>query len=223
MKAYINPDFFEFFKKLAANNHKEWFDANRNAYETSVKKPFENLVDALLAEFTKTQKDLQGVQAKDCIFRINRDVRFSKDKSPYKLNRSAIISAGGKKEMHAKGFYLELGPGECAFYAGVYMPDKESITGIRNAISGNMKAFEKLISAPAFVKAFGEVHGDRQKRVDAALKEAAVVQPLILNTQFYIKHNFSEKTACSKGFVDYIRELADTALPFNSFLYKAMQ
>jgi uncharacterized protein (TIGR02453 family) len=88
---YFEKDYFEFFKELAANNHKEWFDVNRSRYHSSVKEPFDKFIADLITEVHKIDKKIE-IAPKDAIFRINRDIRFSKDKTPYKLNRSAIIS-----------------------------------------------------------------------------------------------------------------------------------
>src|SRR5690606_4197407 len=95
--AYFTSDFIEFFKELAANNNKEWFDENRERYQKNVKIPFEKFVAALMAELKKDDPELTG-DPKKAIFRINRDIRFAKDKTPYKLNRSAAISKYGKKD-----------------------------------------------------------------------------------------------------------------------------
>ena len=99
MSTYFSPDFLQFFKELAANNHKEWFDENRKRYETVVKKPFEVFVQHAIDEMAKLDPRLSELDPKKCIFRINRDIRFSKDKAPYKLNRSAAISVGGRNDM----------------------------------------------------------------------------------------------------------------------------
>lgn len=222
MKKYLSEDFFNFFKKLAANNHRDWFEANRNQYENAVKKPFENLVDALLSEISKTDKRFQGVQARDCIFRINRDVRFSKDKSPYKLNRSAILAPGGKKDLHPLGFYLELGPESCGFYAGVYMPDTADLLAIREHIAQNLKEFSAIISDPDFKKQFGEVLGEKQKRLDIKFKNASEKQPLLFNKQFYIHHEFPEKKAMGSGIVEYLLKLHQSAHAYGEFLQVAL-
>lgn len=223
MKQFISEGFFDFFKKLAANNHKDWFDENKKWYETDVKKPFEQLVDALLEGMTKSDKSFGGVQAKDCIFRINRDIRFSKDKTPYKLNRSAVITPGGKKNIHARGFYFELGPEECAIYSGIYMPEKETLNAVRNYIAGHLKQFDAILENKEFKKNYGKVLGDKQKRLDPSLKEAAEKQPLIFNTQFYIMHEIPLKKVLSKDIVEYILEKEQICAPFNDFMAKAIQ
>ena len=95
--AYFDTDYLEFFKELAGNNHKEWFDIHRKRYEQSVKIPMQVFVKDLILALKRIDKEIQ-IEPKDAIFRINRDIRFSKDKSPYKLQSSAIISKYGKKD-----------------------------------------------------------------------------------------------------------------------------
>lgn len=116
---YFTPDYLEFFKELAANNHKEWFDVNRKRYQSVVRDPFKNFISELISVLSKSDPDL-SIEAKDAIFRINRDIRFSKDKTPYKLNNSALITPGGRKNKNHPGIYLEFGPEKMAFYGGIY-------------------------------------------------------------------------------------------------------
>lgn len=94
--AYFDENFLKFFKSLNKNNHKEWFDKNKSTYEASVKKPFEKLVADLIFKMQKLHPGFQ-CEVKDAVFRINRDIRFSKDKTPYKTNVSAVICHGGRK------------------------------------------------------------------------------------------------------------------------------
>jgi uncharacterized protein (TIGR02453 family) len=101
--SFFTADYLAFFKELAANNHKEWFDANRKRYETSVKEPFKAFTQHLIDELAKKEPAFKELKASDCIFRINRDIRFSKDKTPYKTQCSAVISPNGKKSSSIHG------------------------------------------------------------------------------------------------------------------------
>lgn len=222
MTKFINKDFYVFFKSLAANNNKEWFDANRKQYETTVKQPFEQLCQAILVEMAKRDKSYSFQQSKDVIFRINRDIRFSKDKTPYKLTRSALFSPGGKKDMNPSGFYLELGPGGNHYYAGVYMPERPELAKIRRHIANNGEAFQKLIAAKAFKESFGEVKGEKNKRLDSELREAAEKQALLYNTQFYIQHELSDEMCMSDQLVDELMRIQKIATPYLTFLTEAM-
>lgn len=156
MKTYFTPDYLKFYKELASNNNKDWFDANRERYHKSVKEPFEQFVNELIIAVQKKDKDI-NIGAKDCIFRINRDVRFSKDKTPYKIRSSAIVSPGGKKGKSNPGFYFELGPENVGIYGGAYFPDTDELLRIRTYIAKNLKTFEGLINDKKFRKYFGEL------------------------------------------------------------------
>lgn len=181
---YFTKDYIDFFKELAANNNKEWFDANKKRYAKGVKEPFEKFIGDLIAEVSKLNKEI-AITHKDAIFRINRDIRFSKDKTPYKTNRSAIISPKGRKDKSYPGMYIEAGPQHVRIYGGVYMPDKDQLYNIRERMAENPKAFEKLINDPEFKAVFGEVRGEQNKIVPKEFKDAASDYPFILNKQWY--------------------------------------
>ena len=182
--AWFTTDFNRFFRELAANNNKDWFDANRARYLRVVKEPFELFTAEMIARVAKIDRKVR-IEPKEAIFRINRDVRFSKDKAPYKLNRSALITAGGKKAMDIPGIYYELGPENVCIYGGAYMPDKESLFRIRTNIAKNPAKFKALCADKAFVKHFGAIQGDRNKVLPPEFKAAAIQEPLLFNKQFY--------------------------------------
>ncbi|MBS3912958.1 MAG: DUF2461 domain-containing protein [Bacteroidetes bacterium] len=218
MKALIKSDFFDFFKKLAANNNKDWFDANKKWYEEAVKLPFELLVSELIQAMEKRDKEYGMLQPKDCIFRINRDIRFSSDKTPYKTNRSALMAPGGRKHMSGKGFYLELGPESCGLYAGAYMPAKEDLYQMRLKIKNQSKKFRQILEDKTFVKTFGEIQGEKQKRLDTEFREAAENEPILFHKQLYIQHEFSEKEITGDDAVKRILDVAKLSEPFVNFL-----
>ncbi|MGV9012940.1 MAG: DUF2461 domain-containing protein [Flavobacteriales bacterium] len=182
--AWFSTDFNRFFKELAANNNKEWFDANRERYFRSVKEPFEAFTGEVIQRVAKLDPRIK-ITAKEAIFRINRDVRFSKDKAPYKLNRSALIAVGGRKDMQSPGIYYELGPEAVHIYGGAYMPDKVLLQQIRMRIANNPAKFKALCADKAFVKHFGTIQGERNKVMPPEFKTAAVKEPLLYNKQFY--------------------------------------
>ena len=181
---YLSKDYMEFFKELAANNSKDWFDVNRKRYKDSVKDPFDKFIKDLIAEVNKIDNNID-IEPKDAIFRINRDIRFSKDKTPYKLNRSAIISPKGRKDKAYPGLYLEVSPEHCRIYGGVYMPDKTQLYNIRETIVKNPKKLEKLMNDKDFKSTFGEVRGEKNKVIAKEFKEAAAYHEIIMNKQFY--------------------------------------
>lgn len=220
--AYFTKDYTEFLKDLAGNNNREWYHANKKRFETSVKQPFEEFITAVIERLKKHDKSLDGLEAKKCIFRIYRDVRFSKDKTPYKTQMSAVVAAGGRKDMDSVGVYLELTPEWVRVYAGMYMPDTEQKDRIRHYIADNAKEFDKLVSDKTFVKFFGKVHGEQNKTVPKELKEAAEKQPLILNKQWYYFSEMKPKEITNPKLVDLVEERYLASKPLSEFLAKAI-
>ncbi|MFD2570272.1 DUF2461 domain-containing protein [Spirosoma soli] len=150
----LQPTTLAFLSDLKANNNKPWFDANRPAYEAA-KADVVQLVAQLIEELGLVDPAIAEtpLQAKSCIFRINRDVRFSSDKSPYKTNFGAWFNKGGKK-LASAGYYLNIEPGNSFVAGGMYMPDPTVLTTIRQEIDYNLNEFEGLLNDPAFTKYF---------------------------------------------------------------------
>ena len=122
---------------------------NRKRYESNVKKAFENFISDLISTIQKHDKKIE-ITYKEAVFRINRDVRFSKDKTPYKMNRSAAIAAGGKKDHVNPGIYFEITPEHVRVYTGVFGPDKHQLLAIREEIADNLEEFDKIINEKKF-------------------------------------------------------------------------
>jgi len=220
-KAYFNQGFLDFFIELAAHNHKDWFDENRARYIRDVKNPFAEFITALIEKLKKVE-ELGDIDASDCIFRINRDIRFSKDKTPYKHQMSAAISKGGKKDMINPGLYIELGPEHLAIYTGMYMPDKELLHQVRLTIATNLKKFETIINQKDFKKVFEDVKGEKSKILPSELKEKAKEQALIFNKQFYLVHSTDPEIILDEKLLDYIVKNYQVAAAFNDFLKSAI-
>ncbi|MCC6720825.1 MAG: DUF2461 domain-containing protein [Bacteroidia bacterium] len=221
---YLTEKYKEFFKELAANNNSEWFNNNRKRYENDVKAPFYKLVADVLSEFSKIDKNLSETKFSDCIFRINRDIRFSKDKTPYKLQMSAAIAPGGRKNMSYPGFYFEINPIDINIYSGIYLADKNQLEAIRKHISANLPLFEKLINSSDFIEKFnGEILGEKQKRIDSKYKTAAQKQAIIFNKQFYFKKTLDEKFITKNNLPAIYKEYYNTSTPICNFLYKAIK
>lgn len=146
----------KFLKDLKKNNNKPWFDANRKAYEAA-KTDFAEFIDAVIQKHGKKDPSIAHLKAKDCMFRINRDVRFSKDKSPYKNNMGASISKGGKKSMTA-GYYFHLQPGESFTGGGLYMAMPDQLKNIRQEIDYNWKEFHSIINSKSFKTIYGDLY-----------------------------------------------------------------
>ena len=151
----------DFLSQLDDNNDRQWFEQNRVAYQTA-KAQFESLVDRVIAALQAIE-DLGDITAKDCVMRIHRDVRFSKDKSPYRTNMAAAIAAGGKKSPRMP-YYLHIAPHNQSFLAGgLYMPTSEQLTRFRAIIDHDAKSFKALLKRQTFKQLFGELSGEKLK------------------------------------------------------------
>lgn len=144
----IQSSTLKFLKDLKKNNNKPWFDANRSSYENA-KKDFEQFIQSVIDKHGKKDKTISSLKAKDCMFRINRDVRFSKDKSPYKTNLGAYINRGGKKSLFA-GYYFHCQPGEGFTGGGLWMPMPSELNKVRQEIDYNLNEFKKIIASKKF-------------------------------------------------------------------------
>ena len=145
-----------FLKDLKKNNTKLWFDVNRKRYEEA-KKDFENFIQHAIDLHGKKDKSISSLNAKDCLFRINRDIRFSKDKSPYKTNFGASINKGGRKAMNSAGYYFHLEPGQCFVGGGLYQPMPDELKKVRQEIDYNFNEFKKIIGSRKFKSFYGDL------------------------------------------------------------------
>lgn len=220
-ESIFTADFLQFYKDLAANNDRDWFQANKKRYESSVKQPFETFVKALI-ERMKVEQPTLDPEPKNAIFRINRDVRFSKDKTPYKLHSSAIISPGGKKDLVSPGLYIELGPEKVAVYGGIYMPEKPHLEAIRVHLAANLVQFERLLNAEDFKRVFDTIRGEKNKKLPKELQAAAAQQPLIFNKGFYFYHHMPAEAVLATEVVDSVLQCYAAGKPMAEFLFKAI-
>lgn len=148
-----------FLKKIGKNNHKEWFDANRETYE-KLRTEWIGFVQNIIDQSVIFDPELKQLEAKKCIFRINRDIRFSKIKTPYKTNFGAYISKGGKNA-EAAGYYMHIEPGNCFLAGGAYSPSPALLQAIRQEIDYNFNTFNQILKHKDFVKNFGTLSGDK--------------------------------------------------------------
>lgn len=219
--AYFTKDFTKFFKDLAGNNNRDWFQENKKRYEASIKNPFEVFIQDMITRLEKEDKRM-ATTPKDAIFRIYRDVRFSKDKTPYKIQASAIISPGGKKDKSTPGVYLELGPEHVRFYSGMYVLEKEQLHKVRSFISDNLKAFDKVISAKDFKSNFSEILGDKHKRIPPEFQDVHKEQPLIANKSFYFYSQLKPGVVTDPDLASKLMDAYRIAKPVMKFLDDAM-
>ncbi len=157
----LQPTTLKFLQALTRNNNKEWFDRNRHRYEEA-KADFEQLTAAVIAGIASFDPTVAHLQPKECTFRINRDIRFSKNKTPYKTNMAMYISRTGKKGL-SPGYYLHVQPGASFLAGGLWMPGPPELQKLRQEIDYNWDEFRRILEARPFRSAFGDL--DRSDNV----------------------------------------------------------
>ncbi|GAA3636711.1 DUF2461 domain-containing protein [Flavivirga jejuensis] len=185
----ITKAYTEFFKELAENNHKEWFHANKKRYENDVKGAFLELLSELLPVLHDWDNRIL-TDEKKALFRINRDVRFSKDKTPYHTILKAGFSPNGKKSM-LPGYYLGISADSVHVGGGLFNIKPTELKMVRNHITYNIDDFLAIIKAKDFNDCLGELKGEVSKRIDKVHEAVANKTQLIYNKQFYAMSNLS--------------------------------
>src|SRR5215208_6456212 len=152
----LEPQTLKFLSRLKKNNNKPWFDAHRAQYEAA-KIDFSNFIQLVIGDLQKSDTTITGLTARDCLFRINRDVRFSKDKSPYKTNFGAIIKQGGRKSIYA-GYYFHCAPGNSFVGGGLWMPEVADLKKLRQEIDYNWDEFQSILKEKKFKKIYNDLY-----------------------------------------------------------------
>lgn len=212
----------DFLKKLRRNNNKEWMDANRSRYENA-RDDFRNLVEYLVAEIGKNDPDIAALDPKRCVFRQNRDIRFSADKSPYKLAFGAFMNKGGKKAATA-GYYIHAEPGNCFLAGGLWMPEKEELAAIRQEIDYNLDEFVSIINNRSFRKYFPEGFdsGHAITRPPKGYEESNPALPYLKMKSFTLSLAISDGEFLNKKTSRQIVLAFKTLQPLISFLNRAL-
>ncbi len=212
----------KFLKQLANNNRKEWFDENRKTYEIA-KGEFETILTSVIEKSILNDKLLMGLEAKKCMFRINKDVRFSKDKSPYKLNMGASINPGGKKSM-IPGYYIHIEPGKSFLAGGTWQPMPEVLAAIRQEIDYNSKEFRKILAAKEFKTYFKTLSDDdKLKTSPKGYEKTHPDIDLLQHKSFIVVHDLTDEQVMNKNFPSYAAKMFKAMLPLNSFLRNCME
>jgi uncharacterized protein (TIGR02453 family) len=210
-----------FLDELSQNNNKTWFDGHRPDYEAA-RNSFEQFIDILIDEF-RVSDHLQGLSAKECMARIYRDIRFSKDKSPYKTNLTAIIAPGGWKTS-LFGYYVSLEPHTRSMAAGgLHSPTPEQLTRFRQDIVQDASEFKRLTSARDFVEAFGAVEGERLKTAPKGYDPAHPEIALLQLKQVTVLHRFSDPEVLASNFASRVITVCRAMRPFLGYLSEITQ
>ncbi len=219
---WFNQEFLTFFEELTANNNREWFNSNKQRFKEEVEAPFHRFVTELIRRFEMEGAPL-GITSKLAVYRIYRDIRFSKDKTPYKTQMSAILAPGGRKSPLTMGLYLEANHTKLYLYEGFFRPPKALLERIRYAIAADIEAFNRVIYDTRLTAAFSPLLGEKNKRLPNDLREAAQKQPLLYHKSFFIRAELSPTLLLSNNLIDIVWQYHTLAGPFNQFIMEAIE
>ena len=217
----INKTTIQFLTDLKKNNTREWFEANRKRYEAGKENIIELAAQAIKA-IGAFDKDIAELEPKQCIFRINRDVRFSKNKAPYKNNMSLVVSKGGKKSETA-AFYIHIEPGQAFIGCGFWGPEAKKLASIRQEIDYNFKDFQKIIAAKKFKETFTEGLSteDTLQRPPKGYDDQNPAVAYLKLKSFVAMKKISDADLQSKDFVKILLDAYKAVKPFIDFLNTA--
>ena len=219
----LQPLTLKFLKSLAKNNNKPWFDAHREEY-LEAKKDFENFVSKIIKETEKFDADIKDLQIKDCVFRINRDIRFSKNKTPYKTNMGASFDRGGKKSIYA-GYYFHCQPGEAFVGGGLWIPMPPDLKKVRQEVDYCFDEFEKIIGSKKFISVYGDLIKDAETslvKVPQGFEKDNPAAEYLKLKSFIAMKKLDDATITSKDLVKTTLEAFETLQPLLAFLNRAL-
>lgn len=216
----LQRETLKFLSDLKGNNNREWFDKNRSEYEHA-RDDFRAFIEDLIAEIIEFDGDLIGIEAKKSIFRLFRDVRFSKNKEPYKLNFGASLSKGGRKSPYA-GYYIHLMPGNNFIGGGSYRPDAPELKKIRAYIEQNAADLHAITSDKQFKKYFGDLRGESLKSAPKGYPKDHPEIELLRMKGFFVLHEVSDEQFLQEGFAEKSAEILKIMHPLVEFLNEAI-
>ncbi|UTW61999.1 DUF2461 domain-containing protein [bacterium SCSIO 12741] len=221
--ATLSKDTFTFLKTLKKNNNREWFMDNKPTYQ-KVHQEFIEFIDELIREIAKFDPSISHHSGKAAAFRIYRDVRFSKDKSPYKTHFGAHITAAEKKsEIHSRaGYYIHIGPGESMLAGGAYMPESKWIKSIRDDIAHDPDEFKAIIQNKTFKKYFGELEGEKLKTAPKGFAKDHPEIELLRYKSFLASHQMEDKLVTSADFLKHCASVFKGLKPLDDYLNRSL-
>lgn len=212
----LNSSVYEFLLELRENNNREWFHANKKKYDRA-KKDFQLFIDLSIEQIKHIDTDINGIQSKDCIFRIFRDVRFSGDKRPYKTNFGAFISKQGRKSRFG-GYYIHIEPQQSFLGGGCYMPESKVLKAIRTEIYHHSEEFKSIIGSKQFKIHFNELYGDKLKTAPRGFPKNFEEIDLLNYKNYAVIKPISDDLLMSNRFPLEIENTFNALRPLNQFL-----
>lgn len=215
----IRQSTLDFLSDLKRNNEREWFKRNHRRYEEA-RDNFELFVQAIIDEISKSDPILKGLEAKSCTYRINRDIRFSNDKTIYKTHMGAFIVRGGKKNGDKfAGYYFHIEPyGNSMIAGGSYMPPMPWLTAIREKIADNGDRFLQIINAREFKESFGNLEGEKLKTAPKGFSNNHPLIEYLKLKSFLVTRMIPDKDVVSEKCFDLVIKSCRDMKPLNDFL-----
>jgi len=223
-KIYFTRDTFTFLEELKKNNSRDWFQANKKKYEEKVRFP---LID-FIQDFSVPLRKISSHFIADprlvggSMFRISRDVRFSSDKSPYKTNAGAHFRHEAGKNAHAPGYYLHIEPGNVFAGAGIWRPDNNTLTQIREMIVAEPKEWTKSLSGKA-MKNIQKHEGESLKNPPKGFDPDHPLISDLKQKDFAVSSSFTDSEACSRNFLEKYTRFCHACIPYMRFLTQALK
>ena len=211
-------EILEYLTQLRVHNNREWFQENRAWYDR-VRGGFERMVEAAITQMAVFDEELRHLTAKECLFRIYRDVRFSPDKSPYKTHFGAYLAAPGGRKSVRSGYYLHLEPGASCLSVGVWCPEPDLLKSLRQSVYDNIDELEDILHEPDFARYYKDFYEDgKLKTVPRGFPKDFPQADLLKLKHYVVEHPLEDALLASDRFVDEVVRLFRVACPFNRFL-----
>ena len=218
----IQSSTLKFLKDLKKNNEKTWFDAHRKQYEEA-RADFAEFVQQLINRQAKKDSSIANLKAKECMFRINRDIRFSKDKSPYKTNFGASINRGGKKSIFG-GYYFHLEPGKSFAGGGMWMPMPPELKKVRQEIDYCFDEFKKIVGSKKFKSVYGGLYTGEEStlsKVPQGFDKESPAAEFLKFKSFIALHDLKDADLSSTGLLKKAIDAFETLQPMLQFINRA--
>ncbi|KMP12305.1 hypothetical protein UR09_01490 [Candidatus Nitromaritima sp. SCGC AAA799-A02] len=217
-------ELFKFLSELSKNNNREWFNANKERYRSDVVAPIGEFITAM---GTRLQKIADGYVADPrpnggSMFRIYRDIRFSKDKRPYKEHVGCQFRHRLGKDAHAPGFYVHIAPGEVFFGGGIWRPSNPALHEIRTTIVANPKLWKKVVENKALVKRFGGIGGEGLKRPPRGFDPGHPYIEDLKRKTFFVIQSVDPSLALAPKFINEVEKAFSASGPLMQFIVKAL-
>ncbi len=210
-----------FLLELRENNDRNWFNKNKTLYKEA-RKEFEQLIDMVIPIIKGIDSEIDVTCSKECIFRIYRDVRFSRSKLPYKTNFGAFIVKDGRKSPFP-GYYIHLEPNASFVGGGVYMPESKYLKAVRTEIYENIENYKKIINSKNFKKYFNGIYGDKLKSAPRDFPKDFVDIDLLKNKHYATVHKVADSFWNSEKLIEELTKILKSQFVFNEFINKAIK